>query len=45
MEVALDIHAWKKIRSGRKDVPLKDKVDYGGSEVFLKVARATGESP
>lgn len=34
-----------KIGSGRKDVPLKDKVDYGGSEVLLKIVRATGESP
>lgn len=29
-----------KLGSGRTDVPLKDKVDYSGSEVFLKVARA-----
>lgn len=33
-----------KIGSGREDVPLKDKVDCGGSEVLLKVVRATGES-
>lgn len=28
-----------KIGSGRKDIPLKAKVDRGGSEVFLKAAR------